>query len=327
MSVNLVTDNNLSATEQYVKDATGNTSALAIGTDGKVGIGTTDPSAPLQANTPGTATAIKVTQTNASGRYLELQTYNICVTGDEMDIGTVDNQPLYFYTNGGANKRMTIAGGGNVGIGTTSPVEKIDVNGGIKIGTTENTNAGTLRWKDGNLQVYNGSGWVTLSEGCFWSQNGSKIYYDAGNVGIGTNDPAAKCEIHSGFLFLSNPGNDAKIQFRTGTPTLGNRFSMGVDYSDSNKFKISQYDELGSNDILVINEDQQIGLGMSPASGARLDVNGPIRIASGYGLKVGSDQVVGARQTGTAVNAYDIATAITLVNDLKAKLIAHGLIS
>lgn len=44
---NLQVTNNLSATEQYIKDANGNTSNLAIGTDGKVGIGTTDPNYPL----------------------------------------------------------------------------------------------------------------------------------------------------------------------------------------------------------------------------------------------------------------------------------------
>lgn len=32
-------------------------------------------------------------------------------------------------------------------------------------------------------------------------------------------------------------------------------------------------------------------------------------------------------QTGTAANATDLATAITLVNDLKAKLVTLGLIS
>jgi hypothetical protein len=44
-------------------------------------------------------------------------------------------------------------------------------------------------------------------------------------------------------------------------------------------------------------------------------------------LKVAGTQVVTARQTGTAADATDLATALTLVNDLKAKLIAHGLIS
>ena len=44
-------------------------------------------------------------------------------------------------------------------------------------------------------------------------------------------------------------------------------------------------------------------------------------------FKVGGNKVVGARQTGTAAAATDLATALTLVNDLRTKLIAHGLVS
>ncbi|MGA1826141.1 MAG: hypothetical protein ACMUIP_15910 [bacterium] len=34
---------------------------------------------------------------------------------------------------------------GNIGIGTTEPVERLEVDGGLKLGDTSNTNAGTLR--------------------------------------------------------------------------------------------------------------------------------------------------------------------------------------
>lgn len=50
-------------------------------------------------------------------------------------------------------------------------------------------------------------------------------------------------------------------------------------------------------------------------------------LASGKVLKINGTQVVTARQTGIAANATDLPTAITLVNDLKAKLITHGLVS
>jgi len=43
--------------------------------------------------------------------------------------------------------------------------------------------------------------------------------------------------------------------------------------------------------------------------------------------KVNGTQVVGAQQTGTPADATDLASAIALVNDLKAKLVAHGLIA
>jgi hypothetical protein len=50
-------------------------------------------------------------------------------------------------------------------------------------------------------------------------------------------------------------------------------------------------------------------------------------LQTGKVLSVAGTQVVGPRQTGTPADATDLATALTLVNALKAKLVAHGLIS
>jgi hypothetical protein len=52
-----------------------------------------------------------------------------------------------------------------------------------------------------------------------------------------------------------------------------------------------------------------------------------INLSSGKVLSVGGTQVLGARKTGTSPDATDLASAIALANDLKAKLVAHGLIS
>jgi hypothetical protein len=35
---------------------------------------------------------------------------------------------------------------GNVGVGTNTPVEKLDIDGAIKLGNTDSLNAGTIRW-------------------------------------------------------------------------------------------------------------------------------------------------------------------------------------
>ena len=52
---------------------------------------------------------------------------------------TVTNNPIYFLSNN--LTRMTILGTGNVGIGTTGPLSKLDVNGGIAVGTYAGTTA------------------------------------------------------------------------------------------------------------------------------------------------------------------------------------------
>ena len=54
-------------------------------------------------------------------------------------LGTNDNQPLAFETNG--STRMFISSSGNVGIGTTSPNEKLEVNGNIKYTSTVGSTA------------------------------------------------------------------------------------------------------------------------------------------------------------------------------------------
>lgn len=52
--------------------------------------------------------------------------------------------------------------GGYVGIGTSSPVEQLDVNGAVKIGSTANNNAGTIQFNGTNFFGYDGASWLQL---------------------------------------------------------------------------------------------------------------------------------------------------------------------
>ncbi|MDH3324928.1 MAG: hypothetical protein OEL89_04785, partial [Candidatus Peregrinibacteria bacterium] len=53
----------------------------------------------------------------------------------------------------------------NVGIGTSSPTELLDVSGGIKIGNSAGINAGTLRWTGSDFEGYTGASWDSLTTG------------------------------------------------------------------------------------------------------------------------------------------------------------------
>jgi trimeric autotransporter adhesin len=59
-------------------------------------------------------------------------TGNSGTTAGSNFVGTTDNVPLSFRTNNAV--RMRIAANGNIGIGTTNPLQKLDVNGNINIG-------------------------------------------------------------------------------------------------------------------------------------------------------------------------------------------------
>lgn len=53
---------------------------------------------------------------------------------------------------------------GDVGVDIASPVEKLDVDGAIHLGTTANSNNGTVRWSGTDFEGYDGS-WKSLTSG------------------------------------------------------------------------------------------------------------------------------------------------------------------
>lgn len=108
-----------------------------------------------------------------------------------------------FLFRGGADPALLYANSATdrIGIGVGSPAEKVDIDGGIKIGTTTETNAGTIRWTGSDFEGYDGAAWNSLTGGggggdghSLDADDGSPtdaLYVDAtGNVGIGTTTPS-----------------------------------------------------------------------------------------------------------------------------------------
>ncbi len=52
---------------------------------------------------------------------------------------------------------------GNVGIGTTTPMDKLDVAGGIRLGNTTLNNAGTIRYTGTDFEGFTGGTWKSLT--------------------------------------------------------------------------------------------------------------------------------------------------------------------
>lgn len=98
---------------------------LFVDAAGRVGVGTTTPTQPLEVASPSGASTVVATETNA-GVSTGLQSYSAAGGGGW--IGTLTNHPLRIATNG--SWRMVVNTDGNIGIGTLNPVEKLQVEGG-----------------------------------------------------------------------------------------------------------------------------------------------------------------------------------------------------
>lgn len=127
-----------------------NTTIMTIESDGQVGIGTTSPSQLLDVNgqvifgagdniTPdGTGDGHLMIDGNGYGGFVSLD-------GNAMWVGhNSSGRNLYLATD--ETVRMTIEGGGEVGIGTSTPSAKLHVNAGTvnNVATFESTDAGAI---------------------------------------------------------------------------------------------------------------------------------------------------------------------------------------
>ncbi|MDD3642818.1 MAG: hypothetical protein PHQ19_05075 [Candidatus Krumholzibacteria bacterium] len=90
--------------------------------------------------------------------------------------------------------------------------ESMNIPGGLRIGTTTGSNAGTLRWTGTDFEGYDGSSWKSLTStgggslpagttgqtlwhnGSDWAAT-SSLYNNSAQIGIGTTDPEARLDI------------------------------------------------------------------------------------------------------------------------------------
>ena len=166
---------------------TGGAATGLIVSSGNVGIGTAGPGQALDVNG------------NIRSRGGNWQSY----TGSAYVAAYYDALTHRFDISG--SPKMSIDSGGNVGIGTQSPGYKLDVAGDINY-------TGTLR-QNGTPVSLGGSQWTT---------SGSNIYYNSGNVSIGTTDAtyrvnAVANSANWGFLFQNSAGTNDYMYMNHGT--------------------------------------------------------------------------------------------------------------
>ena len=195
-----------------------NTAGSSYFNGGNVGIGTTAPDTfhananKLVVGSGSGAQGITIYSQNNNAGYLY---FADGVSGSEAYRGAVSynhsTEKLAFDAGGGT--RMTITNGGLVGIGTTSPSNKLHINGGLQFTVSSYTqNAGTIGLLSNNLlyirggsagtmvQNGDGTGTVQLSSGYTRFELGAseKMRLNTTGLGIGTSSPATKLDVNGG---------------------------------------------------------------------------------------------------------------------------------
>jgi hypothetical protein len=188
--------------------STNSAKRMTITGGGNVGIGTTSPNQPLTVQANSSALGINIIG-RATGNLGYLSFSNNANNALQSVIGNSDGN-FTIDTNGA--ERMRIASDGKVGIGTTSPAERLDVNGWVRTanGTfnggglliPSNANSASREWGIRTENSALGDFAILQSTAQNTSaKDGTTRFYisPTGNVGIGTTNPASKFEVSSDF--------------------------------------------------------------------------------------------------------------------------------
>ena len=155
---------------------------------------------------------------------------NISAIGNNSDIYLSSNHDITFRTNNGGNKaggsdRLFISQSGDIGIGTTSPAEKLTVEGNISAsGNINTTGAVKLDGQDGLWLNQGGSSVFSPSPGIFYS----------GIAG-------------QGWYFQVPDNGQEKFSFKLGNTSAGREFRV-VDPSWNPLFQVQ-----GTGDAIIAN--------------------------------------------------------------------------
>ena len=231
-------------------DAGGLNAKLVIDTSGKVGIGTTSPATTLDVAGSGAEIAIRDTRnqswtigdTVASLGFYSDDTSGGSGSTSNLARGAIDlvttstfgsTHDMVFKTRGdvstSALERLRITSVGNVGIGTTSPSEKLDVAGKIK--TSGQIRAGSYLESFPSFSFANDTDTGMFSDTAnqleFSTGGSSRLTINSsGNVGIGTTSPAANLEVldpvsgnFSGEIQVGGVGSSRRLLLRQDSAT------------------------------------------------------------------------------------------------------------
>jgi hypothetical protein len=163
-----------------LKFFTSGSERMRIDSSGNVGIGTTSPGAKLEVSTTGANATVAVNRTDAS------TAGNISLNAGN-SANYINNSGTKDFTINTSNlERLRIDSSGNVGIGTTSPGARLNIDGDFWIDAAGATRLKVTHTGGGDMRIDNPTSTLAFATG-----STERMRIDtSGNVGIGTTSPA-----------------------------------------------------------------------------------------------------------------------------------------
>ena len=228
------------------------------GSDNNVGIGTNTPDSDLEVYNAGT-TEVRITGNNTGDTRLRIDngSSNHYIFDDQSDsnnfkIEAAAGKDLCFNTNG-ANERMVIESGGNVGIGM-NPGQKLDVNGTVRATAFSGPltgdvtgNASSADTIDTTATSGNADYYLTFVDSSS-STSGETLRVDAGityNPNHNTLQTSGDIHIHGGNLIINRDDN-------AGGPDIRLRNYRAGNFADGDNLGVIRF--YGSEDNTNWNE-------------------------------------------------------------------------
>jgi len=266
---------------------------MYISSSGNIGIGTTTPSVPLEVHT-GDKTQI-ISDRNGNGTNIVLRRSGT----NRMTLATsaVSGEEAEIFSNG--DLLFNKSAGGNVGIGTTSPSEKLEVAGNLIVSESSfkgniiltsgsavadyNTTNFALRRGSSGQGILDAPGNILVNIDTNDNQTdahfgitkdaGTEIFrvQEDGNVGIGTTNPQQLLHVSGGGVRISPVhGNVASLQLEDTRASYVGQIAQRSDGRISITTRTGVYGNSGSLEIL---DTGKIGIGTN-APTALLEVRG-----------------------------------------------------
>lgn len=270
----------------------GRTERMRIDTNGRVGIGTGSPQAPLHVN--------------GQIAFGTIGAYSI-IGYDGANNAVYNAYSGHVWQNGGTEKMRIEAASGRVGIGTASPASILDISGGdLRVRNSGSVyvdpinDCALIHYSSGGLMTMSSSGSGSSAISFRTSLAGSnqeQIRIDSsGNVGIGTSTPGVKLDVNVAATGSSSISDGISVKNTTnnsygsihpqGTtspvPSWNNGVVFeGVPASTGNTIVSTYQNALvfqtnNRNERMRIESDGKVGIGTA-SPGALFHANGTIR--------------------------------------------------